>query len=98
MPEFIGLRGVVKMGYIEEFGIDNNELERNSKEESFFIGAEYGLVVANCIHIMRGIFLNYQNEIHSENLKRVISYCKRNKLQMVYRTINDDWVQVLISK
>lgn len=86
------------MDFIEEFGIANNELGRESKEQSFFIGAEYGLIVANCIYVKSGMFLSYQNVIHSENLTRIIQFCKRNGLEIESKVLNDDFVQVLIKR
>ena len=86
------------MDFIEEFGIANNELSRESKEQSFFIGAEYGLIVANCIYVKNGLFFSYQNVIHSENLSRIVQFCKRNGLEIESKTLNDDFVQVLIKR
>lgn len=98
MPETIGAKSVVKMDFIEEFGIANNELSRESKEQSFFIGAEYGLIIANCIYVKNGMFFSYENVIHSENLTRIIQFCKRNGLEIRSKTLNDNYCQVLINK
>ena len=117
------------MDFIEEFGIANNELDRESKEQAFFLGSEYGLIIANCIYgshfgkketfhflqafflgseygliianciyVKSGMFLSYQNVIHSENLPRIIQFCKRNELGIESKTLNDDFVQVLIKR